>query len=115
MSDAPPTPEELEKMLERLPRDEDAENVTLRLRLETQEGRTIFGFVRAGVGAGSFAGWEARGGMTGEEEWDYFVLAAEKPGAPIQVINRNGPLGVVVRRSWKTAGSSPNRKSFSTE
>jgi hypothetical protein len=104
MSDAPPTPDELEKMLERLPRDEDAENVTLRLRLETQEGRTIFGFVRAGVGAGSFAGWEARSGMTGEEEWDYFVLAAEKPGAPIQVINREGPLGIVVAAELEDRG-----------
>src|SRR4051812_12905409 len=96
MSDAPPTPDELEKTLERLPGDEDAENVTLRLRLETQEGRTIFAFVRAGVGTGSFAGWEARRGMTGEEGWDCFVLAAEKPGAPLQLSNRNGPLGVVV-------------------
>ena len=91
------TTDELSKMLKRLPRDEDATgDISRRLRLTTQEGRTICAFARAGDGPLSFTGWELKGEMTGEEQWDYFVLGAEKAGDPLQVINRNGPLGTVV-------------------
>jgi hypothetical protein len=106
MADAPPTADELAKMLERLPRDQDQDekSISLRLRLTTQEGRIIFAFVRAGEGTMSFAGWEVRSGMTGEEAWEYFVVGAEKLGAPIQVMNRNGPLGTVVAAELEDRG-----------
>jgi len=104
MADSP-TADALVKMLERLPRDEDATgDISLRLRLTTKEGRTIFAFARAGAATLSFTGWEVQGEMTGEEEWDYFVLGAEKAGDPLQVINRKGPLGIVTAAELEERG-----------
>ena len=105
MADAP-TADGLAKMLNRLPRDEDAiGDITRRLRLTTKDGRTICAFARAGDGPLSFTGWEVKGEMTGEEQWDYFVLGAEKPGDPLQVINRSGPLGTVVAAEFEERGN----------
>jgi hypothetical protein len=104
MADAP-TADELAKLLERLPHEnDDTENITVRLRLTTREGRTIFAFARAGEVPLSFAGWEARSEMTGEEEWDYFAVGAQSAGAPLHVINRNGTLGAVVSAELEERG-----------
>jgi hypothetical protein len=96
MADAPSS-ETLESLFKSLPREKDMpELITRRVRLVTTEGRTIFAFVRAGQGPLAFAGWEATADRVGEElSMTYFVLGAEKPGDPLQVIGREGPLGVV--------------------
>ncbi|HEY6912548.1 MAG TPA: hypothetical protein VI356_24415 [Myxococcales bacterium] len=84
------------KLLEQLPREEEnPQNVRTRLRITTSEGKTIVAFARAGEGKLGFTGWEMRKGMTGEEDWQYFVLGAEHVGDPLQVISEKGPLGVV--------------------
>ena len=53
-------------------------------------------FVRAGDGQLAFAGLEMKPGVTADDDWEYFVLAAEKPEDPLQLVTMNGPLGVVV-------------------
>jgi hypothetical protein len=104
MADAP-TADALSKMLNRLPRDEDATgNIAVRVRLTTNEGRTFFAFARAGEGPLSFTGWEVHGEMTGEEEWDYFVIGAQKAGDPLQVVSRNGPLGILAAAELEERG-----------
>lgn len=96
----------LEKLLARLPREHDApDDVTRRVRFKTSEGRTVFAFVRAGAGKLAFAGWETKSGMTAEDEWEYFVLGAEKPGDPLQLISKNGPLGIVVEAELEDRGN----------
>lgn len=86
----------LMKLLEQLPREEEnPQNVRTRLRITTSEGKTIVAFARAGEGKLGFTGWEMRKGMTGEEDWEYFVLGAEHVGDPLQVISEKGLLGVV--------------------
>jgi hypothetical protein len=88
--------ETLETMFMRLPREEEQpEHITRRIRITTHDGRTVFAFLRAGKGSLSFAGWEATRDMVSEPALTYFVLAAEKPGAPLYVISQNGPLGTV--------------------
>lgn len=86
----------LKTMLERLPREEENPGtIRLRIRITTNEGKTVVAFARAGDGPLGFTGWEMRPGMTGEEDWEYFILGAEKVGDPLQVISSKGPLGVV--------------------
>jgi len=95
----------LQAMLERLPHEEEnVETISLRVRFTTSEGRTVFAFARAGEKPLSFTGWEARGEMTGEEDWDYFILGALNPDDPLQVVNRNGPLGVVTAAEVEDRG-----------
>jgi len=89
--------ETLEAMFLRLPREEetpDPENVTRRIRIVTHEGRTLFAFLRAGRGSLSFAGWDATSDVE-DLVWAYFVIAAQKPGAPLYVIGEQGPVGTV--------------------
>jgi hypothetical protein len=88
--------ESLETMFARLPREEEQpEHITRRIRITTHDGRTVFAFLRAGEGSLAFAGWEATRDMVSEPQLAYFVLAAEKPGAPLYVISQTGPLGTV--------------------
>jgi hypothetical protein len=95
----------LAKMLEQLPHEtENVQDIGRRVRFKTSEGRTVFAFARAGGGPLSFTGLEFRAGMTGEEDWDYFVLGAEKAGDPLQVVSRNGPLGVVTAADLENRG-----------
>ena len=42
--------------------------------------------------------------MTGEEDWDYFLLGALNPDDPLQVVNRNGPLGVLTAAEVEDRG-----------
>ncbi|HET7826428.1 MAG TPA: hypothetical protein VFK90_13925 [Anaeromyxobacter sp.] len=96
----------LEELLARLPSEHDGpDDIARRVRFETSEGRTVFAFVRAGAGKLGFAGWEAKSGRAAEDEWEYFVLGAEKPGDPLQLINKNGPLGIVVEAELEDRGS----------
>jgi hypothetical protein len=109
MADAPSI-EALETMFARLPREgEDPEHLTRRIRITTVEGRTIFAFLRAGQGTLSFGGWDAtrqgEGTEVSEPQWAYFLLAAEKPGAPLQVISQRGPLGTVSAAELEERGS----------
>jgi hypothetical protein len=86
----------LKKLLEQLPREEEnPEAIRLRLRITTSQGKTVVAFARAGEGPLGFTGWEMRPDMTGEEDWEYFVLGAEKITDPLQVVGSKGPLGVV--------------------
>ena len=95
----------LKTMLERLPREEENPGaIRLRIRLTTGEGKTVVAFARAGEGALGFTGWEMRPGMTGEEDWEYFVLGAEKAGDPLQVIGSKGPLGVLTGAELEDRG-----------
>ena len=88
----------LEAMLRKLPRDGKVpELITRRVRLETKDGRVFHAFARAGAGSLGFAGWEAVPGMTEEPAVDYFLLAAEHVGDPLQIISRQGPQGVLAR------------------
>jgi hypothetical protein len=88
----------LETMLRKLPREGKVpELITRRLRLETKDGRVFLAFARAGVGSLGFAGWEAVPGMTEEPGIEYFLLAAEHAGDPLQIISRQGPQGVLAR------------------
>jgi hypothetical protein len=95
----------LKTMLERLPREEEnPTNIRLRIRIATSEGKTIVAFARAGEGKLGFTGWEMRPGMSGEEDWEYFVLGAEKVSDPLQVIGSKGPLGVVTGAELEDRG-----------
>jgi len=96
----------LEELLAQLPREHDApDDVARRVRFKTSGGRTVYAFVRAGAGTLAFAGWETKSGMTAEDEWEYFLLGAEKPGDPLQLINKGGPIGVVVEAELEDRGS----------
>ena len=86
----------LEALLRKLPREGNIpELVSRRLRLDTRDGRVFLAFARAGQGTLGFAGWEAVPGMTEEPEVDFYLLAAENPGDPLQIISRNGPQGIL--------------------
>ncbi|HET9597864.1 MAG TPA: hypothetical protein VFP65_19910 [Anaeromyxobacteraceae bacterium] len=86
----------LETLFRKLPREGNLpELVTQRVRLDTQDGRVFLAFARAGQGSLGFAGWEAVPGMTGEPEVTFYILAAEHPGDPLQIISREGPQGVL--------------------
>ncbi|HET7787127.1 MAG TPA: hypothetical protein VFL36_14240 [Myxococcales bacterium] len=99
------TGSDLAEMLEQLPHEtENAQDIARRVRFDTSQGRTVFAFARAGGGPLSFTGLEFHPGMTGEEDWDYFVLGAEKAGDPLQVINRKGLLGVVTAAELESRG-----------
>jgi hypothetical protein len=88
----------IEAMLRKLPREGNLpELVTQRVRFDTKDGRVFLAFARAGQGTLGFAGWEAVPGVTEEPEATYFLLAAEHPGDPLQIISREGPQGVLVR------------------
>jgi hypothetical protein len=95
------TMKSLEAMFLRLPVDKDApKEITRRIRIVTEEGRTIFAFLRAGTGPLSFAGWDAtreatESGELREPRMEYFVLTAQAPGAPLCIITRRGLLGAV--------------------
>jgi hypothetical protein len=96
----------LEKLFARLPGEhEGSGDIKRRVRLTTSEGRTFFAYVRAGSGKLSFAGCESRPGMTAEDDWEYFILGAEKAGDPLQLINEKGPLGVVAAAELEDRGS----------
>lgn len=95
----------LTTLLDRLPREEEnPQDVRTRLRLTTSEGKTIVAFARAGEGQLGFTGWEMHPGMTGEEDWEYFVLGAEHVGDPLQVISSKGLLGVVTGAELEDRG-----------
>src|SRR3954465_15647195 len=95
----------LKKMLDRLPREEENPGaIRLRVRITTSEGKTIVAFARAGEGKLGFTGWEMRPAMTGEEDWEYFVLGAEKVSDPLQVIGSKGLLGVVTGAELEDRG-----------
>ena len=100
MADAQST-EAMEALFAKLPLEEDApELLTRRLRITTTDGRTFFAFVRAGRGPLAFAGWDATPEVTAsgevkDPEWRYFVLGAERPGAPLQIISQRGLHGTV--------------------
>jgi hypothetical protein len=99
------TAKALEQLLARLPGEhDDYDDVRRRVRLKTQEGRTFFAFVRAGSGKLAFAGWEQRSETTAEDEWEYFVLGAPRPGDPLQLIRKDGPVGVVVEAEMEDKG-----------
>jgi hypothetical protein len=86
----------LQTLLRKLPLEGNIpELITCRVRFETRDGRTFLAFARAGQGPLGFAGWEAVPGMTEEPEVVYFVLAAEHPGDPLQIISEKGPQGVL--------------------
>jgi hypothetical protein len=95
----------LATMLDRLPREEEnPDAVRVRIRITTSEGKTVLAFARAGEGKLGFTGWEMRPGMTGEEDWEYFVLGAEHVGDPLQVVSSKGPLGVVTGAELEDRG-----------
>jgi hypothetical protein len=101
----PLTSSALTTLLDRLPHEEEnVETIALRIRITTDQGRTVFAFARAGEKPLSFTGLEARSGMTGEEDWDYFIFGALNPGDPLQVVNRDGPLGVVTSAELEDRG-----------
>jgi hypothetical protein len=91
----------LEELFRRLPLEHDAPALLARrIRITTQDGRTVFAFVRAGQGPLAFAGWEAtvtkeETGEVVEPAWKYFVLASPTPDAPLQVIAQDGPVGTL--------------------
>lgn len=95
----------IEELLAQLPSEHDApDEIARRIRFTTSEGRTVLAFVRAGAGRLGFAGWEVKSGMTAEDEWEYFVLGAQKPGDPLQLINKSGPLGTVAEAELEDRG-----------
>ena len=87
----------IRKLLARLPGEHDAyDDVRRRVRLKTSEGRTFYAFVRAGAGKLSFAGWELTAETKPDDDWEYFVVGAARPGDPLQLIRKEGPVGVLV-------------------
>ena len=99
------TAKALQKLLAKLPGEHDAyDDFRRRLRLRTQDGRTFFAYVRAGSGKLSFAGWEETPDMKPESDFEYFVLGAPKPGDPLQLVRKDGPVGVVVEAEMEDKG-----------
>jgi hypothetical protein len=88
--------EVVEALLAKLPREEDEpEYVTKRVRFETIDGRVVFAFLRAGGLSTGFAGCEAKPGMTQAPEMELFLVGAEHPEDPLQVVSTKGPVGVI--------------------
>jgi hypothetical protein len=101
MNTDPDSMKALVAMFQTLPREEEApDEVRRRVRIVTEEGRTVFAFLRAGRGPLGFTGWDATHDVAEscevrEPELEHFVLAVEKPGAPLHLLSQRGIVGVV--------------------
>jgi hypothetical protein len=88
--------EVVEALLAKLPREEEEpEYITKRVRFQTVEGRVVYAFLRAGRLSTGFAGCEAKEGMTQAPEMELFLIGAQNPEDPLQVVSTKGPIGVI--------------------